>query len=198
MLKGGFFMVSAVIMASGFGKRMGKNKLLLPLWGKVIIEYVIEAALNSNLDEIILVGRDEGVLSIARENGVKTILNTNAHLGQSEAVKLGINNTGICDGYMFLTGDQPLINREVINILIDEFEKNKDKIVVPLCNGRRGSPVIFSKAFRNELLNLEGDTGGREVIKKHIDSVIYKTIDEEYLLMDIDTEEDYKKILNII
>lgn len=190
-------MVSGIIMASGFGKRMGKNKLLLDYRGKTIIEHVILASKASVLHEIILVARDSGIINIGYENKVKTVLNNNADLGQSESIKLGINNANSPDGYMFLTGDQPLITSDIINILVSRFKDNKNKIIVPLCSGKRNSPVIFPWDLAGELLELEGDRGGRDIINKYLERVEFVTVEKSELLMDIDTYEDYIKILKM-
>ncbi len=65
-------MVNAVIMASGYSTRMGKNKLMLPFKGKPIIEHVIDAIKECKFNEIILVGQEKEVLDIAKK---KNILN---------------------------------------------------------------------------------------------------------------------------
>lgn len=191
-------MVSAIIMASGFGSRMGRNKLLLPYKGKAMIEYVIDAVLNSDLKEKVFIGREEEVLKIAGERGIKTVVNPNAYRGQSEAIKLGIKNLNNGNGYMFLTGDQPFINSEVINTLIREFEKYSNSIIVPLCNDKPSSPVIFPEHLKGELLALQGDTGGREVIKTNLHRVKYVPINDPYCLMDVDTYEEYKNLIEKI
>ena len=191
-------MVSAIIMASGFGSRMGRNKLLLPYKGKSMIEYVIDAVLNSDLKEKVFIGREEQVLKIAEKRGIKTVVNPNAYRGQSEAIKLGIKNLSSGNGYMFLTGDQPFINSEVINTLIREFEEYSNSIIVPLCNDKSSSPVIFPGDLKVELLALQGDTGGREVIKTNLHRVKYVPINDPYCLMDVDTYEEYKNLIEKI
>ena len=75
-------MITGIIMASGFSNRMGKDKLLIEINGKKIIEWVIIALKDSNLDEIILVYRTEEIKKIGESYGIKTVLNPNAHLGQ--------------------------------------------------------------------------------------------------------------------
>lgn len=188
-------MVSAIIMASGFGSRMGRNKLLLPYKGKSMIEYVIDAVLNSDLKEKVFIGREEQVLKIAGERGIKTVVNPNAYRGQSEAIKLGIKNLTTANGYMFFTGDQPFINSEVINTLIREFEKYSNSIIVPLCNDKPSSPVIFPEDLKGELLELDGDTGGREVIKTNLNRVKYVPMNKPHCLIDVDTYEEYKSLI---
>ncbi|KNF07099.1 molybdenum hydroxylase accessory protein, YgfJ family [Gottschalkia purinilytica] len=187
-------MISAIIMASGFSKRMGRDKLLLEIDGLPMIERVIQKVKNSNVQEIILVYRKELVKNIGEKYEIYTVYNPYAQLGQSEAMKIGIKNTNLnSKGYMFVVGDQPFISSNAINTLINEFIKNKE-IVVPTYDEKRGSPVIFSSHYRDSLLMINGDIGGREVIDKNIDKVKFIEMDKSFFGEDIDTLQDYKRL----
>jgi molybdenum cofactor cytidylyltransferase len=190
-------MVSAVILASGYGKRMGRNKLLMPFKGKPLVEHVIDEVLKCDFNDVILVAREEEVIELGKNKDLKIIINKEAHKGQSQSVKLGVLNSCEAEAYMFFTGDQPFINKELIEKLITNFTQNKDFIIVPRHEGGRGNPVIFPGKFKEELLNLEGDQGGRVIIQKYIDKVHFVDIEEKDLFLDIDTPEDYEKLINI-
>ncbi|MDF2674521.1 MAG: metal dependent phosphohydrolase, partial [Clostridiales bacterium] len=84
---------------------------------------------------------------------------------------------------------------ETIKYLMNCFYEKTDSIIVPIFKEQRGTPVIFPKKFKYELLNLKGDTGGRQIIGKHMDAVTLAEVREEFLLYDVDTEEDYKKLI---
>lgn len=191
-------MINAIILAAGYSKRMGKNKLSLNLNEKSIIEHVMDSVLSYNFNDILLIGRDENVLKLSEKRGIKTIFNDKAMYGQSESIKLGVINSCDTDGYMFFTGDQPFIDTDTIRLLNYAFDKYKHSIIVPTFGSRRGSPVIFPKRFRDELLCLQGDTGGRIIIDKYKNDVHFIKLNSELPLLDIDTPEDYKNILNII
>jgi probable selenium-dependent hydroxylase accessory protein YqeC len=184
--------ITAIIMASGFSRRMNTNKLVLPVNGIPCIERVIKAVCESDVDEIVLIYQKDDVKYIAEKYGLKTIYNDKAHLGQSEAVKLGVlcSNTA-SKGYMFFTGDQPFINKRVINKVVDNFEAGSYRIVVPTFEGKRGNPVIFSSLLKDELLKLEGDVGGRAVMEKYSSCVKLLAIDDKRSGLDMDTKEDY-------
>lgn len=184
-------------MASGFGKRMGRNKLFLPYRNKFLVEHIIEKATVCDFYSTIIIARDERILRLAEKAGLKAVKNNNAEEGQSKAIKLGIKNSPKTDGYMFFTADQPLLNEETIKLLMETFEKNKENIIVPIALEKRGSPVIFPFKYMDELLKLEGDTGGRGVINNNIRDVLFVDVKDENLLMDVDTWEDYEKIINI-
>lgn len=190
-------MISAVILASGYSNRMGRNKLLLPYKKKPIVEHVIDAILSCNFSNIILVGRDVEVINIGKRKNIKTVINSNATNGQSESVKLSINNLPNTDGYMFFTGDQPLIELETIELLLHKFNQNNNFIIVPKHKEKKGTPVIFPKEFKQELLSLEGDTGGRVIINNNLDKVIFVDLPKEHVLFDIDTPDDYKTLISM-
>ncbi|EJP6472925.1 molybdenum cofactor cytidylyltransferase [Clostridium botulinum] len=189
-------MVNAVIMASGYSTRMGKNKLILPFKGKPIIEHVIDAIKECKFNEIILVGKENKVLDIAKKKNILTVLNTKAYKGQSQSIKLGILNTSSSKGYMFFTGDQPLLDSYTINLLLNTFTENNNYIIIPKYKNKVGSPAIFPEKFKDELLNLQGDVGGKTVINNHINEIIFVNLRNGYSLFDIDTSKDYEYILN--
>lgn len=170
---------------------MGRNKLLLLYRGKPLIDHVIDHVRGSGLTSVFLVSGSEEVLRRGRLKHIKTIYNGRADAGQSESVKAGVLSSTECSGYMFLAGDQPLLDEETIRLLADRFEENPDRIVVPVHEGRNGSPVIFPVKFREELLALAGDTGGREIIRAHPESVLRVEVKDNSMLLDIDTKEEY-------
>lgn len=181
-------------MASGFSKRMNREKLTLKIDDIPIVERVIKAVKSSNAKEVLVIYRNREVRKIAEENGVKAIYNPNAEKGQSEAMKLGIRSADSkAKGYMFCVGDQPFLVATTINQLIEAFDKEPQSITLPLYNGKRGNPVIFSVSFRDELLSTIGDQGGREIIKKEENKINSITIDDGNGGIDIDTWQQYEK-----
>ncbi|ERK29087.1 molybdenum cofactor cytidylyltransferase [Clostridium intestinale] len=187
-------MINCIVMASGYGSRIGTNKLLLEYRDKKLIEHIMDKILQINFYSRLVVAKDKEVLDIACKRGFKVVENKNSIFGQSESIKLGIENSPVAEGYMFFTGDQPLLSKLTIERMMAAFKKNPQSIVIPRYKERNGSPVIFSSIFIDELKALEGDKGGREVIKRNKDSLVFVEVENEYELMDIDTWEDYEKL----
>ena len=188
-------MISGIILASGFSKRMEQEKLLLPVGGIALVERVIRAAQASRLDDVILIYQKEEIEKIGRKYGIKAVYNSRADEGQSAAIKLGINTAHPeTDAFMFMVGDQPFLNPSTINILIDTFQQDPHSIIVPVYSGIRGNPVLFPAVMKELLLTLEGDRGGRVLIDSMPDRVKLVHIEEELAGADIDTEEDYLRI----
>lgn len=190
--------VSAIVLAAGLSRRMNQNKLLMKLDGIEIYKHILNTIEECKefLDEIIVVGKDSEVLYYAESLGFKTKLNNISYLGQSTSIKMGIENLKPVDGYMFFVSDQPFIKKETIKKLYDSFNENKGKIIIPSYNGIKGNPSIFPRRFKEELLGLSGDVGGKDVIRKHPEEIVKVDIRTDKEHIDIDTMEDYKKQIN--
>lgn len=189
--------MNGIILASGFSRRMGKNKLLMNFGEEVILQKVIREIKKSNISNIILVAREDNVIEIGIKEEIQVIRNDFAIYGQSQSIKLGLTKVNLDKNFMFFCGDQPFIDSISINKLITSSLNFKDNIIIPRVKGKTGSPVIFPKYLKNELEALEGDVGGREVIKNNKNKVKYIDIDNALFLEDIDTIEDYKKFIAI-
>jgi molybdenum cofactor cytidylyltransferase len=182
-------MIKAVVLASGFSKRMGENKLLLPFKDKPLIYWTLKSIKETNFEEVDVIYKDEKVKNIAKSFGFNAVYNINANLGQSESIKIALKNyTG--KAVMFFTGDQPLLKSTTIKSMIKEFETS-NKIVIPLYEGQRGMPTIFPSEFFDELRSLEGDMGGRQVIKSHPEKVTFIEIDNILEGFDVDSPKEY-------
>lgn len=190
---GGDNVISGIIMASGESKRFGKrDKLLEEILGKTIIENVCKNALESNLDEIILVYNNKEIANIIDNKEIKKIYNDKPWLGMSRSLKLGVKEAHLeTEGYLFLLGDQPYIDKHIINTIVNEFYKSRASIILPRFKGKNSNPVLFPKKFKDELLEVIGDKGGRDLIKKHKDSIVLVDFECDKN-KDIDYEKDLK------
>ena len=190
-------MVSAIILASGYSKRMGRDKLLLKYRGKTLIQRTIDTILQYEFSEVILVAREEEIIEIGNRNGIKVIKNDNAAKGISESIKLGVMQAMKTDGYMFFTADQPFLDIDIIKKLVYKFIENLDCIIVPQFELRRGNPVIFPYNLKDDFLKLQGDVGGKVIINKNLNKVKLVEMNDGTKLFDIDTNANYKYILKL-
>jgi len=190
-------MIYGIILAAGEGKRMGKVKLTLPLGNKKLIEWVLQVAKSTPLDKYFLVVRpeDKEIIKTGKKWGAEIVLNPDFRKGMSTSIKKALLkiNTQEAEGFFLILGDQPLITSKIINKLIKSFSPGKGEIVVPYFEDKRGNPVLFDICWKNELMAVIGDVGGRVLIKAHPEKVKRVNISDETILFDIDQEKDYLK-----
>lgn len=183
----------AIIMASGFSKRMGEDKLKLSYRDTTILGYTLDKLSNLPFYNVYVCGREEWIKKITELYNFTYLENLKASLGQSESIKLGIKNSQ-GEGVVFFTGDQPLLSKESILKLYYNFQRY-GYITVPKVQGENFSPVFFPESKKNELLSLSGDVGGKEVIKRSA-MIVYVEFFRKIEFMDIDTPEEYNEIKN--
>ncbi len=180
---------------------MGKVKLTLPLGDKQLIEWVLQAVKLTPLDKYFLVVRpeDKDIIKIGKAWGAEIVLNPDFRKGMSTSIKKALLkiNTREAEGFFLILGDQPLITSKIINKLIKSFSPGKGEIIVPYFKDKRGNPVLFDICWKDELMAVTGDVGGRVLIKAHPEKVKRVNISDETILFDIDREEDYEKMKNI-
>ena len=92
---------------------------------------------------------------------------------------------------MLVMGDQPFIDGKTINNLIEAFGAHNKGIAIPVYQARRGHPVIFAIKYKESLLRLTGDIGGRQIIDQHPDDILEVAVNCEGINIDIDTYNDY-------
>jgi molybdenum cofactor cytidylyltransferase len=187
-------MVSAILIAAGESKRMGKLKQLMPLGRKTVVEQTIDNLLNSKVSEVIVVlgYKAEAVVEKIATRPVKIAINPAYHQGMSTSIVTGLNLVSDkAKAVMLALGDQPFIDSQTINRLTDEFDSHDKGIAIPVYQGRRGHPVIFAIKYKEELLSLTGDIGGRLIIERHPDDILEVAVSTESINIDIDTIDSY-------
>ena len=193
-------MISAIVLAAGEAKRMGQAKLLLPWQGKPILEHVLDQLLHSQVDEIILVLGHEAKQMREKipAQGIKIAINPDYQEGMSASLRQGLMIIDEkAEAFLVVLGDQPGISKEIINQLIQAFHRPRHPkgIILPTYRGIRGHPVLFSSQYRQEVLKLKGDVGGRQILADHPEDILGVEMDTDDVLQDIDTPEDYQKHL---
>jgi len=184
--------MTAIILAAGLSTRFGGDKLLAEIGGKPIILRVIETVRKCGFREIILVSRSSDVKELINDENIKVVVNKDAALGKSTSVKCGVSSAKYDDSFMFFAADQPFIDEKTVRALIEAYDSGKGSIIVPRYNGVSGNPVIFAGRWKQELLSLEGDMGGKAIINANPDEVCYVETGNPSAGIDIDTLDDYR------
>ena len=193
-------MVSAILLAAGESQRMGRPKLLLPFGSSTILGQTIDNLLGSKVDEVIVVlgARAQEMKKIVAGRRVKVAFNPDYHQGMSTSIIAGLKRVNSkVQRVMVALADQPLIDKDTYNRLIEKSLSCDNSIVVPAYQTKRGNPIIFPIKYQEELLGLEGDVGGREILKKHPDDMLEVAVDSESVKIDINTLDDYYSQLKL-
>jgi len=190
--------ISALLLAAGESKRMGRPKLLLPLGGSTIIEQAVDNLLGSRVDEVVVVvgyRAQELERKIARKP-VKIVRNRRYRQGMSTSLIAGLSAIDRrAQAIMVALADQPFVESPLIDELLEEFKKHDRGILVPVCQGRRGHPVVLSLKYRERLLALRGDVGARQLIEENPDDVLEVPVESEGVNVDLNTPEDYTRLV---
>jgi molybdenum cofactor cytidylyltransferase len=186
--------VAAIVLAAGRSTRMGgPNKMLAELHGKKLVRIATEQALASKASEVVVVTGHQAELVEQALKGLKVKFVRNADFagGLASSVKAGIAAVSKdADGAVICLGDMPLIDARLVDRLVEAFDPDRGNlIVVPVAEGRRGNPVLWSRRFFSELLTLDGDIGARHLIAKHAEAVAEVLVDGEGAFLDIDTPQ---------
>jgi molybdenum cofactor cytidylyltransferase len=201
--------VVAVYLAAGSSKRMGSNKLLLPLGNECLGSKALQAAVCSKVNHTIVVTKKgdnlewiEPILfSEAYQQKWSHISCSSALKGQSASLKCGLQKAKelSADAVIVLLADQPLISIVLINTFVSLFENHSSvPFISSFYQGIAGAPVLFSKQMFPSLDKLQGDQGARKIIRQNgTENGIFYECTDASLFMDVDTKQAYERIKKI-
>ena len=183
--------IAAIVLAAGKSTRMGeRNKLLMPLHGEPMIARTVNAITRSPAKPIIVVtGNDADAMKTALgKTGAAFAHNPRFADGMSTSLRTGLSALGAdIDGVLICLGDMPAVTPGAIAKLIAAFNPTEGRaIVVPTFQGKRGNPVLFARAYVDEMMQATGDTGARALLSAHEDAV-YEVETDAGVLADADT-----------
>lgn len=194
--------LAMIMLAAGNSRRFGENKLLyeidkIPMYQRILKELQeTEKVLKKELPEIActitIVTQYEEIRNYAREHGMDVVINPHPEEGISSSLKLGLQANREADAALFTVSDQPWLKSRTIVRLIENYLNTGQKIACPAVMEEGapciGNPCLFSRAYFSELLALLGDTGGKRVIKRHMEDTALLLLEEKQELTDIDTK----------
>lgn len=194
------YKTAIIILAAGNSSRLGRPKQLLKYKESTLLKNTISEALKVYNSFVI-------VVTGANHNEVEKQLNTEEinicfnpewETGMSSSIVKGLNELLLLkpdsDECIFAVCDQPFVNNLIFEHLIRHYHKSKKRIIASAYSETLGTPVLFHRKYFNELLELSGQEGAKKIIKKHQDDVY--SVPFEKGDIDIDTEEDYNKLIS--
>jgi len=181
-------MLAAVILSGGASRRMGSPKALLSYQGRPFLEHLLDVAHHPKIGvRRIVLGADAE--PIAKEVNLapdEIVINEEWENGQLSSIQAALRSLPAqTDGIILLLIDHPLISSALVGELVESFYSSRKAIVLPVYEGRRGHPVIFSSALYQELMDAPLETGARSVVWAHSSEVQVVQTSEEGCVLNL-------------
>ena len=194
-------MICAIVLAAGRSRRMGVQKLLLPFGSKTVIAHIVDQLTASSVDEVHVVVGCQGkrVSRVLSGRPVSIVNNSNYKSGMLSSVHCGLGAMAQqCKAVVVVLGDQPSITTKLINQMLQTFASTEKQILMPLYQGKRGHPLMFSAAYREEILTHYDNVGLRGLLYAHKDDIFELSVTASGILSDMDYPEDYQRELALL
>lgn len=181
--------LTGVLLAAGFGSRFGTPKLLAQIEDRPVIAYSVAAL--APCEHIIAVVRadDDALQAVLDGLSIHWITNPEPNRGMGHSIACAVRATADSDGWCILPADMPRVTTATTARIMDALRAGAT-LAAPVHQGRRGHPVGFGACFREDLMQLDGDTGGRTIIDQYADELLAITTADGGVLRDIDTPDD--------
>lgn len=193
-------MTGIIILAAGNSSRLGQPKQLLRYKDTTFLEYIIgEASVIKEAAVIVVTGANHELIEKEIDaSKIKIAFNPDWELGMSSSINTGLNKAlqlfPEIEKCILAVCDQPFVSHSIFENLIAEYHKTKKGIVASSYAETVGTPVLFAKKYFDELLRLKGQEGAKKIINRFLEDTASTPFEKGNI--DIDTEEDYNKLIS--
>ena len=189
--------IAAAILAAGTSSRLGTPKQLLELGGRPVLAHTLAAVQQTSLDPVLVVlGHEQDLIEQRIDLSQTTVVeNPEFASGQSSSVRAALRSlSNDIDAVVFVLGDQPLVDPDVIEALADARKTERALIAQPRYAEGRGNPVLIGRELFEELSEITGDMGARPLLEHHRDQIALIDVSDKHRPGDVDTLADYEAL----
>ena len=189
-------MITAIVLAAGQSKRMGEPKMLLP-WGETTVLGMVIATFKAAGvgDVLVVTGGSRGQVEALVGDTARTVFNS-AYAQQEMLSSVQAGLAGLrpeTEAVLIGLGDQPQVRERSVRMVVEAHHSSKAAIVVPSYEMRRGHPWLVGQPHWKEIQQMHSPASLRDFLKWHTDEIHYVSVDDDSILQDLDTPEDYLK-----
>ena len=193
-------MIVPIILAAGASSRMGRLKALCDFDGRTCLELALDACREARLaPPIVVLGfQAETIRRLVRFGDATVVTNECAERGQTSSLKAGLSALpDQAEAFLLYPADFPLVCAAELRLLLTAWRARGSgrRIFIPSHDGRRGHPVLFDAALRAAFMLLADESPARTVVDASRDQISYVECETPYVLIDMDTPEDYARCL---
>jgi molybdenum cofactor cytidylyltransferase len=186
---------SAILLTAGKSTRMGSLKALLPWKGTTLLQHQLAQVNLSKVDQLIVVlgYQSTKLLPYFEDVSAQLVWNEHYEMGKTESIKKGLlslNENSDC--IMIASVDQPM-SQTLIDDMINHYILTKSKIIIPVYNGKRGHPILFSRELLEELRQINEETNGlKAIVHKRKHEISELAVEDRSVLLNFNSPKDYE------
>ena len=184
--------LALIMLAAGNSRRFGSNKLMYEVDGVPMYQRTLrmlqKAAERIPDSRIVVVTQPQysEIIDVVKETGAEVLFNPKPERGIASSMQIGLESAKDADACLFTVSDQPWLTAETIIALYDAFQSENKGMACTVWGEKTGNPCIFSKKYYRKLMEITGDKGGKQIIKRYPEDVTYLKISDEREQQDVD------------
>jgi molybdenum cofactor cytidylyltransferase len=188
--------VAAIVLAAGGSARMGRNKLLFPISGETVLRRAVQRATAAGFDPVVVVLGHEADRAQAELAGLacRTVVNPDWTDGINRSLRTGLAALPPeTTAAVVMLADMPLVTTEMLRTLIERWRDGTAPLVISDYDGVSAPPMLYGRALFPELLAMEGEGCGKQVVRRHREEAAAVAWPAA-ALADLDVPEDYERV----